>query len=108
MSNWKIWIIIRKQQSRLTDVKKMISVDSTVLNYSTYYPGKMLGSTLSVSNMSDCEQIVELSVDAITESYQKLQIKERFPEASLPYALETTVDKAGRRIDSIDNSEHKH
>ena len=47
----------------------MISVDSTVLNYSTYYPGKMLGSTLSVSNMSDCEQIVELSVDASTESY---------------------------------------
>ena len=47
----------------------MISVDSTVLNYSTYYPGKMLGSTLSVSNMSDCEQIVELSVDASNESY---------------------------------------
>ena len=68
----------------------------------------MLGSTLSVSNMSDCEQIVELSVDAINESYLKSQIKERFPEASPPFTLETTVDKVGQKIDSIENSEHKH
>ena len=86
----------------------MISVDSTVLNYSTYYPGKMLGSTLSVSNMSDCEQIVELSVDANNEHYMKSQIKERFPEASLPYTLETTFDRAGRKVDTIVNSEHKN
>ena len=68
----------------------------------------MLGSTLSVSNMSDCEQIVELSVDANNEHYVKSQIKERFPEASLPYTLETTFDRAGRKVDTIVNSEHKN
>ena len=42
----------------------MIFVDSHFLNYSTFYPGKMLGSTLSVGNLSNAEQIVELSVDS--------------------------------------------
>ena len=68
----------------------------------------MLGSTLSVSNMSNCEQIVELSVDATNENYVRTQIKERFPEAQLPFTLETTIDKIGRRVDTIVNSEHKN
>ena len=53
----------------------MIFVDSHILNYSSFFPGKMLGSTLSVGNLSECEQIVELSVDASNLSYRKEQIK---------------------------------
>lgn len=59
----------QKQHNRFVDIRKMIFVDSNVLNYSTFYPGKMLGSTLSVGNLSDCEQIVELSVDSLNQSY---------------------------------------
>ena len=54
----------------------MIFVDSTVLNYSTFYPGKMLGSTLSVGNLSECEQIVELSIDSSNKEYMKKEIRE--------------------------------
>ena len=67
--------MIRKQSSRYVDIKKMIFVDSHILNYSSFFPGKMLGSTLSVGNLSECEQIVELSVDASNLSYRKEQIK---------------------------------
>lgn len=65
----------RKQTNRYVDIRKMIFVDSQILNYSSFYPGKMLGSTLSVGNLSDCEQIVELSVDAANLSYKKSLIK---------------------------------
>ncbi len=56
--------MLRKKTSRFIDISKMIFVDSQILNYSSFYPGKMLGSTLSVGNRSNCEQIVELSVDS--------------------------------------------
>jgi len=59
----------------------MIFVDSQILNYSTFYPGKMLGSNLVVGNLSDCEQIVELAVDSSSVNYVKTEIKERFEEA---------------------------
>ena len=59
----------------------MIFVDSQILNYSSFYPGKMLGSTLSVGNKSNCEQIVELSVDSANSSYEIADIKERFEDA---------------------------
>jgi len=78
----------------------MIFVDSFILNYSTFYPGKMLGSTLSVGNLSDCEQIVELSVDSANPIYKKTMIKEKFADAQLPFSLD--------KSDTISNSECKH
>ena len=83
----------------------MIFVDSNVLNYSAFYPGKMLGSTLSVGNLSDCEQIVELSVDAQNASYQKTSIVSRFGEVSLPFSLDSEGAGEGALIS---NSETKH
>jgi hypothetical protein len=44
-----------KKASRLVDVNKTIFVDSYILNYSTFFPGKLLGSTLNVGNLSNCE-----------------------------------------------------
>ena len=49
----------------------------------------MLGSTLSVGNLSNCEQIVELSVDAANLSYRKDQIKEKFEDPCLPFSLDS-------------------
>ena len=81
----------------------MISVDSYVLNYSTFYPGKMLGSTLSVGNLSNSEQIVELSVDSTNLSYKVDEIRDQFDDPQLPFSLETS-----RRGYTISNSERKH
>ena len=83
----------------------MIFVDSQILNYSSFYPGKMLGSTLSVGNLSNCEQIVELSVDAANTSYTKDFIKEKFDNPSLPFSLENSEEK---KRGAIVNSETKH
>jgi hypothetical protein len=38
-----------------SDISKVITVDSTVLNYGTFMPGKLLGSTLNVVNESPFE-----------------------------------------------------
>ena len=86
----------------------MIFVDSQILNYSTFYPGKMLGSTLSVGNLSNCEQIVELSVDAGNLSYRKDQIKEKFEDPCLPFSLESSESNTDKKGGVVVNSEIKH
>lgn len=57
------------------DLSKVLFVDSTILNYATFYPGKLLGSTLTVGNLTSCEQIVELSVDATSYTFSKKQLR---------------------------------
>ena len=71
-----------------TDVSKVITVDSTVLNYGTFIPGKLLGSTLNVVNESPFEQIVELSIDAASFHYNRKSITEKFDVSDLPFILE--------------------
>jgi hypothetical protein len=83
----------------------MISVDSQVLNYSQFLPGKMLGSTLSVGNLSNCEQIVELSVDSLNPKFSKKMVKEKFQDPELPFNLN---DACSSDDGSINNSEVKH
>lgn len=76
-----------------------------MLNYATFYPGKLLGSTLTVGNLTSCEQIVELSVDASSYTYSKRAIRSKFSltdDASLPFSI------TGDEKDSIVNSEIKH
>ena len=48
------------------DINKTISVDSYVLNYGTFFPEKLLGSILMVSNQTEDEQVVELTIDSKT------------------------------------------
>jgi hypothetical protein len=49
----------------------VLFVDSNILNYTSFFPGKLLGSTLTVGNLTNCEQIVELAVDATSYTYNK-------------------------------------
>ena len=60
---------------------------------------------MSVGNLSNCEQIVELSVDATNLSYKKEQIKEKFDNPCLPFSLETDNENKGSMLV---NSEVKH
>jgi hypothetical protein len=97
------------KKNRLVDMSKVIFVDSYILNYSTFYPGKLLGSTLNVGNLSNCEQIVELSIDSSTFNYNKKHICEKFGNPELPFVLDAnTTDTDGKKSDNVVNSEIKH
>lgn len=85
----------------------MISIDTKVLNYSQFFPGKMLGSTLSVGNLTNSEQIVELSVDAASLKYSKKSIEEKFGNPDLPFKL-SEFDSSKKQTDSVVNSEVKY
>ena len=70
------------------EIGKVITVDSFVLNYGTFMPGKLLGSTLSVVNESSFEQIVELSIDAASFNYSKRVISEKYDVTDIPFSFE--------------------
>ena len=54
---------ISKNKSKITDINDAIEVDSHVLNYGIVNPGKLLGSILVVTNISESEQTIDLSLD---------------------------------------------
>ncbi len=58
------------------------------MNYGSFLPGKLLGSTLNVVNDSNFEQIVELSIDAASLNYNRKSIIERFDTSDLPFSIE--------------------
>jgi hypothetical protein len=67
------------------DISKIIEVDSKIINFSTFFPGKMLGSTLLVTNISKSEQILDIQIDSENEKYYVDQIRNEFKIGELPY-----------------------
>lgn len=55
----------QKQYDRIEEmsIEQAIDVDTKVISFGKFMPGKMLGSTLLISNISKVEQIVEISLD---------------------------------------------
>jgi hypothetical protein len=97
-------IAVKRQRETYDDLSKVLFVDSNILNYASFYPGKLLGSTLTVGNLTNCEQIVELSVDASTYTFSKRALAAKFrltPDTSLPFPLDSGKDQQV-------NSEVKH
>lgn len=64
----------KPKKTPVKDINDVIKVDSQVLNYGVVNPGKLLGSILVISNTSDSEHTVEMSLDANTEAYDKEEI----------------------------------
>lgn len=95
-----------KKASRITDVNKTIFVDSYILNYSSFLPGKLLGSTLNVGNLTNSEQIVELSIDSGSFQFNKKSINEKFGNPELPFSFDGADSKG--KSETIVNSEIKH
>lgn len=58
--------------------------------------------------MSNCEQIVELSVDSSSFQFNKRQINEKYGNPELPFALDPESTENGKRSENIVNSEIKH
>lgn len=48
---------------------EIIEVDSHIINFGDFYPGKLLGSTLLVRNTSKTEHIVQLTLDSESKTY---------------------------------------
>jgi hypothetical protein len=97
-----------KNVSRLSDVNKVIYVDSYILNYSTFFPGKLLGSTLNVGNLTNSEQIVELAIDSNSFQFNKKSINEKFGNPELPFSLDAPESSDAKKGENIVNSEIKH
>jgi hypothetical protein len=68
----------------------------------------MLGSTLSVSNLTNSEQIVELSVDSVNLKYTKAFIVQKFNDPELPFKLNEPESLSKKQTDSVVNSEVKY
>ena len=85
------------------NVHSVLHVDSNIMNFNSYYPGKLLGSTLMVTNLSNCEQIIELSVDQSNYTYNIESMQTRFPNLKNDQAIPFKI-----KGDRIVNSEIKH
>jgi hypothetical protein len=66
-----------------------------------------LGSTLNVGNLSNAEQIVELSVDSSSFQFNRKHIAEKFSNPDLPFCLEGDNNDS-KKGETIVNSEIKH
>lgn len=84
-------------------------MDCQIINYGRFYPAKLLGSTLLVSNLTRYEQIVELSVDSNTKTYPGVSIKERCAGSDMPFDdIQATSDRPGFYDQPIENSENAY
>ena len=61
------------------DISKVLDMDEQIMNFNHYLPGKMLGSNLMIGNLTDFDQIIELSVDSNSYKYNIRDIISRYP-----------------------------
>ena len=53
--------VIQEERS-VTSISNILDVDSNVINYGQFICGKILGSTLQLSNISDKDQVVTMNI----------------------------------------------
>ena len=84
------------------DINKVISVDSQVINFGKFISGKILGSTLMISNISDNDQLIEICVDADSENYSCDEIFGPYLREELPFEYKdgTTVANSEKLMKS--------
>ncbi len=85
------------------DIHKVLKIDSSILNYSTCLPTKLLGNKLIVANVTDYEQIIELTVDSSSYLYSRQEIHDGFKNRQQGEELPFKIEK-----NSIVNSELKY
>jgi hypothetical protein len=47
-----------RKRKQPVDIASVISVDERILNYGRFYPGKMLGSNITIGNTSSSDQVI--------------------------------------------------
>lgn len=64
----------KPKKTEVNDINDVIKVDSQVLNYGIVNPGKLLGSILVITNTSDEEHTIEMSLDSKTVTYDRTEV----------------------------------
>ena len=107
-----------RKTSSAQDVNRVLEVDQRVMNFYNCLPGKMLGSNLLVTNKTNCDQIIEISIDQETYFYNKQSLLERFPDAAkdssedlkkqmIPFSIRKKVGETAYK-QNVPNSEIKY
>lgn len=53
------------------NIQNVLYVDQKIMNFNSFMPSKLIGINLLVVNRTNCEQIIELSVDEMSYMYHK-------------------------------------
>jgi hypothetical protein len=67
------------------DVQSVISIDSRALNYASFYPSKLLGSTLSIANRTDYDLIVEISIEGGVQDFSWRELKSTYDAQDIAF-----------------------
>ena len=71
-------------QQQVVDINELLDVDSNVINYGQFICGKILGSTLLVTNLSSEELVIDMKVSAKKE-FNCEQIFGQYNRNELPF-----------------------
>jgi hypothetical protein len=74
-----------QELSKVVDINSVLDVDSNVINYGQFICGKILGSTLLLSNISDVDQIVTMNLSK-QKIYQCDEIFGQYNRDELPFS----------------------
>ena len=56
------------------DISTIIEVDSTVLNFEKFYPGRVLGTCITIKNISKHNQVMGMDFDSEEKSYSSKKL----------------------------------
>jgi hypothetical protein len=89
------------------DIKDVIKVDTEVLNYGTVNPGKLLGSIIVITNTSEEEQTIELSIDAQTEIYDRDELTKHSEFEYLDDVSSQEIELNDKELEQLHTEEEK-
>ena len=81
---------VQEENTNFTDITEILDVDSNVINYGQFICGKILGSTLLLTNVSEQDQIVTMNIskkdmfdcDAIFGQYNRDELPFQYKDGS--------------------------
>lgn len=79
-----------QEEQNVVDINEILDIDSNVINYGQFICGKILGSTLLLTNISDEEQVISMSIsrqqkfdcDAIFGQYNRDELPFEYQDGS--------------------------
>ena len=76
-----------QEQQNVADINEVLDIDSNVINYGQFICGKILGSTLLLTNMSEKEQSISLAISK-KANYEADSIFGQYNREELPFGYE--------------------
>ena len=85
-------------ESQQIDINDIMDVDSNVINYGQFICGKILGSTLLLTNMSEQDQVVNMSLSS-QKTFKCDDIFGQYNRDELPFSYEDNTTIKNSEID---------